>query len=67
MSRVYCRLTPLGFDRDGDRLVQNKKEMKAVHKVLRLRSQGLSMQAIADAMNSARAVRYRVVPVYGWK
>jgi DNA invertase Pin-like site-specific DNA recombinase len=51
-SRVYCRMTPLGFDRQGDKLIQ---EMKVVRKVLALRAQGLSMQTIADAMNQAGA------------
>jgi len=51
--RVYCHITPLGFDRQGDRLVQNKEEMKTVRRILRLRANGLSMQAIADEMNQA--------------
>jgi site-specific DNA recombinase len=54
-SRVYSRLIPLGFDRDGDKLVPNKEEMKTVRRVLKLRSQGLSMQSIADALNQAGA------------
>jgi site-specific DNA recombinase len=57
--RVYCHITPLGFDRQGDRLVQNQNEMKTVKRILRLRADGLSMQAIADAMNQAGAATKR--------
>ncbi|MFL6446194.1 MAG: recombinase family protein [Bryobacteraceae bacterium] len=57
--RVYCNITPLGFDRQGDRLVQNREEMKTVKRILRLRAEGLSMQAIADAMNEAGAATKR--------
>jgi hypothetical protein len=45
----------LGFDRQGDSLVPNKQEMCVVRKILALRAQGRSMQAIADAMNEAGA------------
>jgi hypothetical protein len=51
-SRVYCRITPLGFDRQGDKLVPNQLEIKTVQRILRLWSQDLSMQAIATAMNT---------------
>lgn len=54
-DRVYTRIAPLGFDRHGDKLVPNKDEMKTVRRILRLRADGLSMQAIADAMNEAGA------------
>jgi site-specific DNA recombinase len=54
-SRVYSRITPLGFDRHGDKLVPNKEEMKTVRSILRMRAEGWSMQAIADALNESGA------------
>lgn len=57
--RVRCHFTPFGFDRQGDKLVQNRDELKTVKRILRLRADGLSMQAIADAMNQAGAATKR--------
>jgi len=53
--KVYCALTPLGFDRQGDDLVYNEAEMRVVRDVQRKRQAGLSMQAIADALNDSGA------------
>jgi site-specific DNA recombinase len=50
-GRVYTRIAPLGFDRHGDKLLQNVEEMKTVRKIVQLREEGQSMQAIADEMN----------------
>lgn len=58
-NRVYCHITPLGFDRQGDKLIPNKNEMKTVRRILRLHADGLSMQAIADGMNAAGAATKR--------
>jgi DNA invertase Pin-like site-specific DNA recombinase len=57
--RVYCHLTPLGFDREGDKLIPNREEMKTVRSVLRMRAEGWSMQAIADALNQRGATTKR--------
>ena len=51
--KVYTRITPLGFDRQGDRLIQNRDEMKTVRRIIRMREDGLSMQAIADELNTS--------------
>lgn len=52
---VYCNVTPLGFNRDGDKLTENAEEMQTVHTICRLRSQGRSMQFIADRLNESGA------------
>jgi site-specific DNA recombinase len=46
-GKVYCNVTPLGFDRKGDRLVVNRQEMTTVRKIRRMRSEGLSLGKIA--------------------
>jgi DNA invertase Pin-like site-specific DNA recombinase len=51
IGEAYTRITPLGFDRQGDALVENADEMAVVHTILRLRSEGTSMGAIAAALN----------------
>lgn len=45
--------TPLGFDRDGKKLIHNADEEKIIKMVFRLRKKGLSMQEIADRLNAA--------------
>lgn len=52
---VYSAVTPLGFDRQGDKLIENAAEMSIVQTILKMRSKGRSMQAIADALNQAGA------------
>jgi site-specific DNA recombinase len=54
-SRAYTRITPLGFDRVGDALVKNDSEMETVRLILRMRSEGQSLQAIAGALNESGA------------
>jgi DNA invertase Pin-like site-specific DNA recombinase len=49
-GEVYNKL-PLGFDRDGEKLIPNEAETQIVQKVFRLRKRGLSMQKIADRLN----------------
>ena len=50
-GRVYCRITPLGFDRRDNDLVVNRAEMSIVRKMRRLRGQGLSFDGIAKRLN----------------
>jgi site-specific DNA recombinase len=54
-SAVYSRITPLGFTREGDKLIANDAEMETVRTIQRMRSEGLSMKRIADALNAAGA------------
>jgi site-specific DNA recombinase len=56
---VYCNLTPLGFDRDGDRLIENSDEMKIVKRIRALRSKGESLQQIATALDKAKVATKR--------
>lgn len=62
-GKVYCNFTPLGFDRVKDRVVEkkikyrlvpNSREMATVKKISRLRTQGLSLGKIADALNRSK-------------
>ena len=52
-SRVYSRITPLGFDRQGDQIVRNEAEMETVSRIQQLRKKGLSLQAIANALHKS--------------
>jgi DNA invertase Pin-like site-specific DNA recombinase len=54
-KQVYTRVTPLGFDRQGDKLIRNQDEMKTVRAIQRMRVSGLSMQAIANALTESGA------------
>ncbi len=54
-GKVYCHLTPLGFDRRGDRLIVNRREMATVRKIRRMRAEGLSLAKIAERLNRAKA------------
>jgi len=54
-KHVYTRITPLGFDRQGDKLIRNKDEMKTVRVIQRMRADGSSMQGIADVLNESGA------------
>jgi len=53
-SRAYSRLTPMGFDRHGDQLVPNGREMRTVRRIRRMRGTGMSMQKIADRLNASK-------------
>jgi DNA invertase Pin-like site-specific DNA recombinase len=44
--------TPLGFDRDGKKLIPNNDERKTIQKIFRLRKRGLPLQKIADRLNA---------------
>ena len=53
VQEVYSRITPLGFDRVGNKLVSNPAEMKTVQTILKLRTEGKSMAVIAEILNEA--------------
>ena len=52
-NKVYSP-TPYGFDRDGDDLIENPKEMKLLKKLIRLRKKGSSYGEITDFLNRNR-------------
>jgi site-specific DNA recombinase len=52
--RVYTRITPLGFERRGDQLIAQEKEMNTVRSIVEMRS-SLSLHAIADSLNQSGA------------
>lgn len=43
--------TPIGYDRNGDTLVENQKEQFMLRKIKRLRYKGLSYKQISDFLN----------------
>lgn len=47
-QEVYSHITPLGFDQQGGKLVENPTEMAIVRRVRQMRQAGSSLQAIAD-------------------
>jgi DNA invertase Pin-like site-specific DNA recombinase len=51
---AYCHITPLGFDRQGGRLVENPAEMETVRLIFALRAQGMGLRGIADELNRRR-------------
>jgi DNA invertase Pin-like site-specific DNA recombinase len=55
VQQVYTRISPLGFDRIGDKLVENAGEMKTIRRIIAMRSEGQSMGAIAAALNQSGA------------
>jgi Recombinase len=42
-------------DRQGDQLIAQENEMKTVRRILNMRSEGLSLHAIADTLNQSGA------------
>jgi site-specific DNA recombinase len=53
-GRVYCHITPLGFDRRADKtLAPNRAEQATIKRILRMRRSGLSMGRIADRLNNS--------------
>ena len=52
-NKVYSP-TPYGFDRDGDDLVENKKEKRLLNKMFRLKDSGLSYGKISDYLKRNR-------------
>ena len=49
---VYTRKTPLGYAREGDRLVEVESEQRLVRRIIAMRSSGLSLQKIAGQINA---------------
>jgi site-specific DNA recombinase len=58
-GEAYCRLTPLGYDRQGDALVTNVTEMETVRTIRALRDAGQSLQGIANRLNDTGAATKR--------
>ena len=52
-GKVYSP-TPYGFDRIGDDLIENPKELKLMKKLIRLRSKGTSYGEITNYLNRNR-------------
>jgi DNA invertase Pin-like site-specific DNA recombinase len=50
-GRVYTRITPFGFDRDGDVLKENAAEMETVKYIRQLKAQGVSLRRITAMLN----------------
>lgn len=50
-NKVYSGSIMYGFDRDGDRLVENPSEQKVLRKIKSLRTKGYSFQKISDFLN----------------
>jgi site-specific DNA recombinase len=50
-KKVYCGPTPLGFDKVGEDLVLNPRELSVVKRIFTLKNQGLSYIKIATALN----------------
>lgn len=49
--QVYAR-TPLGYQREGDQLVADPRELETVGRILQLHEKGWSMRAIAERLNA---------------
>jgi DNA invertase Pin-like site-specific DNA recombinase len=52
-KRVYTRITPFGFDREGDVLKENATEMEIVRHIQQLKAQGMSLRRIAATLNTS--------------
>ena len=52
-NKVYSKI-PYGFDRDGDDLIENKKEKRLLNKMFRLKNNGLSYGKICDYLKRNR-------------
>jgi site-specific DNA recombinase len=52
-GKVYG-VTPLGFDRKGDRLVPNPAEQRVIRRILGERRKGRTLGAIAEGLNQDR-------------
>ena len=52
-NKVYSP-TPYGYDRVGNDLIENHKEMKLMRKLIRLRKNGSSYGEITDYLNRNR-------------
>jgi hypothetical protein len=49
-KRVYGH-APMGYDKDGDNLVENSKELELVSDMFKMRNDGMSLGKIADYLN----------------
>jgi site-specific DNA recombinase len=68
VNEVYCRVTPLGFDRQGDNLVHKATEMATVDRIKLMREQGVTLRSIAAILNrdgtpTKRGGRWHLVTV----
>ena len=52
-NKVYSKV-PYGFDRDGDDLIEDKKEKRLLNKMFRLKNNGLSYGKICDYLKRNR-------------
>ena len=52
-GKVYSP-TPFGFDRDGDNLVENKKEKRLLRKILKLKNDGMSYGDVSNYLSKNR-------------
>lgn len=50
-GRVYSTI-PFGYDRDGDKLVVNKAEMRSVRQMKKWREAGMTLRKIANRLNN---------------
>jgi DNA invertase Pin-like site-specific DNA recombinase len=50
-GRVYTRIVPFGYDREGDLLTANASEMAVVRQIQELKTQGMSLRRIAAVLN----------------
>jgi len=50
-GRVYTRIVPFGYDREGDVLTANVAEMEVVRYMQQLKAQGTSLRRIAAVLN----------------
>lgn len=48
---AYCGVTPLGFQRDGDRFVPAAEELAIIERIQSMRRNGVSLRAIAEIFN----------------
>jgi DNA invertase Pin-like site-specific DNA recombinase len=67
-SEVYCRLAPLGFEREGGKLIHVPAEMATVNRIRRMRDEGVSLRRIVDTLNqdgtpTKRGGRWHLVTV----
>jgi site-specific DNA recombinase len=65
---VYCYVTPLGFDRQGDKLIANDSELDTVRRIQQMHERGVSLRRIAAELNATgtptkRGGRWHLVTV----
>lgn len=52
VNEVYCPVTPLGFNREGNKLVKNVSEVETVRRIQQMKSSGVSLRQIVAALNA---------------